>query len=56
MLKPTAVYKMSKAAKTYKAFNWHRKGINAIMQATIQAELAEKIQPRSRREQKDTND
>lgn len=50
MLKPTSTYKMSKNAKTYKAFNWDRPRINMIMRAMVQAELAEKIQPRSRKD------
>ena len=50
MLKPNSTYKMSKAAKTYLAFNWHRPGVRSIMRATVQAELADKIQPRGRRE------
>ena len=54
MLKPNSTYRMSKAAKTYLAFNWYRLGIRSIMRATVQAELAEKIQPRGRREK--TND
>lgn len=50
MLKPNSTYKMSKAAKTYLAFNWYRTGIRSIMKATVQAELADKIQPRGRKE------
>ena len=54
MLKPNSTYRMSKAAKTYLAFNWHRPSIRSIMRATVEAELADKIQPRGRREK--TND
>ena len=54
MLKPNSTYRMSKAAKTYQAVNWHRPGIRSIMRATVEAELADKIQPRGRREK--TND
>jgi hypothetical protein len=50
MLKPNSTYKMSRAAKTYLSVNWNRPGIRSIMRATVQAELAEKIQPRGRRE------
>lgn len=57
MLRATGAYKMSKAAKTYLAFNWHRPGIRAIMRATVQAELADKIQPRGRKDRNaNTND
>jgi hypothetical protein len=44
---------MSKAAKTYLAFNWYRLGIRSIMRATVEAELADKIQPRGRRDKND---
>lgn len=57
MLKPNSTYKMSKAAKTYLANNWHRPGIRSIMRATVAAELADKIQPRGRKERgANTND
>jgi hypothetical protein len=51
-MKANATYKMSKQAKIYKAVNWYRTGIGSIMRATIQAEIMEKIQPKSRRDQK----
>lgn len=50
MFKPNSAYKMSKAAKTYLAVNWNRPSIRSIMRATVQAELADKIQPRGLRE------
>jgi|SanBayMetagenome_1026888.scaffolds.fasta_scaffold298633_1 hypothetical protein len=50
MFKPTAAYKMSKSAKTYLAFNWNRPQIRSIMRATVHAELADKVQPRGRKE------
>lgn len=53
MLKPNSTYRMSKAAKIYLAFNWHRTSIRSIMRATVEAELADKIQPRGRRDKND---
>ena len=50
MLKPNSTYRMSKAAKIYLAFNWHRPSIRSIMRATVEAELADKIQPRGRKD------
>lgn len=55
MLRSTAAYKMSKSAKTYLAFNWNRPAIRSIMRATVQAELANNIQPRGRKTSKDPN-
>jgi hypothetical protein len=54
-MKATSSYKMSKRAKIYKAVNWNRAGLGSIMRAVVEAELLEKIQPRSRREQKGTD-
>jgi len=51
-MKANSTYKMSKQAKIYKAVNWNRAGLGSIMRATVQAEIMEKIQPRSRRDQK----
>ena len=51
-MKANSTYKMSKQAKIYKAVNWNRAGIGSIMRAVVQAEIMEKIQPRSRRDQK----
>jgi hypothetical protein len=54
-MKANSSYKMSKRAKIYKANNWNRTGLGSIMRAVVEAELLEKIQPRSRREQKGTD-
>ncbi len=51
-MKANSSYKMSKQAKIYKAVNWNRVGLGSIMRAVVEAEILEKIQPRSRREQK----
>jgi len=51
-MKANSTYKMSKQAKIYKAVNWNRSGIDSIMRAVVQAEIMEKIQPKSRRDQK----
>lgn len=52
MKKPTASYRMSRAAKTYLAFNWHRPHRTALKRAVIQGELygAEVFKSKSRKE------
>jgi hypothetical protein len=51
-MKANSTYKMSKQSKIYKAVNWNRTGLGSIMRAMVEAEILEKIQPRSRRESK----
>jgi hypothetical protein len=51
-MKANATYKMSKQSKIYKANNWNRAGLGSIMRSMVEAEILEKIQPRSRRESK----
>ena len=39
MKKPTATYRMSRAAKTYLAFNWNRPAKNLRKRTVIEGEL-----------------
>ena len=50
MLTPGPNYKMSKAGKIYLAVTWNRALLNQRKRALIQAELADKVVIRSKRD------